>query len=872
MRISDYPRGAFLLLGAGSYAPASGLHDVPSVAAGVDGLRQSLVDTCGVRASAVTTLIDPVSNAEMEDAIAAACERAQDLLFIYYAGHGLLSSKGDLHLASTSTRKVSARPVRALAYDVLREHVLSSAAKLRVIVLDCCYSGTAIDALSGDVSIEDLAAVDGTFVLTSSGRYELSLAPAGERYTSFTGELLSLIQRGDERDPPIYTLEDLYSSALRRLRAKGCPEPRASRQGSAGSLVVAPNVTYAGAGPAPRKSTHRLPKREIDRRGTNSRPLAAVPLPPAAPIGTDRVRSNLWADSGRVRVLALLLSGVLGLFCLRLVQLHVVNGSSLSAQARANRTVTVSLPAHRGDITDASGALLAQSEDVRNVVVDQTVIPLYQRLQPDGTAKVVGVAGAAEDLARILGLRTADVKTKISGRARFSYLVKGISAELGREVVRLPVPGVFLEPTSRRNYPLTSSTGYLVGSVSASTGKGIGGVEEAREDTLAGQDGSVTYERGLNGVRIPTGTATERPVQQGRSIRLTIDSDLQRNSDLTLQDQVTATGALRADVVILDAKSARILAFASIPDSDDQRKPSPTGTIRRPLMDPLEPGAAAKAVTFATALDTRTATPLTRLTIPEELRRADATVRTPGLSTSRLTVAGAIAQSNDIAAILTGEKIPAPTMHRSLTNFGFGAPTGLGLPESPGTLPPIDKWTGSLRYTALFGQGTAATAIQAASVFATIANDGVRIPPRLISAETGSDGVNHTTPAPSASRVIRSATARQLRLMMEGSATPTGSASRARVDGYRVAGMSANKATFDSSCSCVRGTTESFIGMAPAENPSVVIAVIAQLPTSAGSGNTFTAKVFQRLMGYTLTHRKIRSSNIAPPAVPLTWR
>jgi cell division protein FtsI (penicillin-binding protein 3) len=835
-------------------------------------MRQALVETCGVRASAVTTLIDPISNAEMEDAIAAACESAQDLLLIYYAGHGLLSGKGDLHLASRSTRKVSARPVRALAYDVLREHVLSSAASLRVIVLDCCYSGTAIDTLSGEVSVKDLAAIDGTFVLTSSGRYELSLAPAGQQYPSFTGELLDLIHHGDERDPPIYTLENLYSSALRRLRAKGCPEPQASRQGSAGSLVVAPNVTHTRE-PGPALGTTSTPP-PPKRTGTGRQLLAGAPHPSAtADTGPDHAGGSPWSKSVRVRALALGLGGVLSLFGLRLVQLQVFDSSAFAAQARASRTVTISLAAHRGDITDASGSLLAHSEDTRNIVVDQTVIGRYKRSQPDGTP-TVGVAAAAEDLAPVLGLPVADVKTKITGDARFRYLAKDISPELARDVVQLPIPGIFLEASSRRTYPLTNAAGYLLGSVSTSTGKATGGVEEARQDSLAGRDGSLTYERGLNGIRIPNGTTSEHPVQQGRSVHLTIDGDLQRNSDLTLQDQVTATGAIRADVVILDATSARVLAFSSIPDwdSDSDQGARPAGKLTRPLMDALEPGAAAKAVTFATTLETSAVTPLTRLTVPQVLRRAGSTIRTPdSATTSRLTVAGAIARSNDVATVLTGEKVSPSTLRRYLARFGFGAPTEVGLPESPGTLPPTNEWTGSLPYTMMIGRGTMVTTLQAASVFATIANDGVRVPPRLISAETEADGVVHPEPEPSSSRVIRPATARQMRLMLEGSVTHTGSASNARVPGYRVAGMSTHRPTFDSSCSCERGTTESFIGMAPAENPSVVIAVIAQLPASKTASDLFTQKVFQRLMGYTLTHRKIRSSGIVPPKVPLTW-
>jgi cell division protein FtsI (penicillin-binding protein 3) len=222
--------------------------------------------------------------------------------------------------------------------------------------------------------------------------------------------------------------------------------------------------------------------------------------------------------------------------------------------------------------------------------------------------------------------------------------------------------------------------------------------------------------------------------------------------------------------------------------------------------------------------------------------------------------------------MLLGEKVPPARMYDYLTRFGFGVKTGVGLPEQAGELAAAKDWSGSQRYTVMFGQGVSVTAIQAASVFATIANDGVRRQPRLVAGVTGPDGAFRPTAQPSGTPVVSATTARQMRLMLENVVGEHGTAAKAEVPGYRVAGKTGTAQAFDERTGGYRGYTASFIGMAPADDPAIVIAVIMQQPVHGHFGGEVAAPVFQQLMTYALLERKIPPTGTKAPEIPLRWK
>jgi cell division protein FtsI (penicillin-binding protein 3) len=564
---------------------------------------------------------------------------------------------------------------------------------------------------------------------------------------------------------------------------------------------------------------------------------------------------------------------ILSIFAGRLLQMQGLDAPAVARTALLKRTSTVALSAHRGDILDGKGAVLATTVERKNVLIDQTKVSRYTRLD-NGHQVTVGLDGAAEDLARVLGLPYDVIRPRLIGTSRGAYVAKGITPDLARQVVRLPIPGLGLEDADRRDYPGGTLAANVLGFVSSTTGNAFGGVEGAYNSTLVGMPGSIRYEHALDGTRIPTGLTDEVDPVPGRSIKLTLDRDLQYRAQALLDEQVAATKAESGDVVILDAKTSQVLALATAPtfDPNNPGAAQPADRGNRPLLDVFEPGSTAKVITLAAALEEGVATPESKVTVPPSLRRADRTFGDAEVhGTEKLTVAGVMAQSSNIGTLLTGERVPAAKMYDYLRAFGLGAKTGVGLPESAGMLAPYQDWSDSQRYTVMFGQGLSVTALQAASVFATIANGGVRVEPQLLAGEVGLDGAFRPAPAPTGTRVISADTAEKLRWMMENVVGENGTAAKAEVPGYRVAGKTGT-AQAAGKHGGYDGYTASFIGMAPADDPALVIAVILQRPVNGHFGGQVAAPVFQQLMTYALGERKVPPTGTKPPEIPLHWR
>jgi cell division protein FtsI (penicillin-binding protein 3) len=209
-------------------------------------------------------------------------------------------------------------------------------------------------------------------------------------------------------------------------------------------------------------------------------------------------------------------------------------------------------------------------------------------------------------------------------------------------------------------------------------------------------------------------------------------------------------------------------------------------------------------------------------------------------------------------------------LHPYLRRFGVGKPTGLGLPgEAPGQLLPLADWSASTGYTSAFGQGYSVNSVQMASVFATIANDGVRVAPRLVAATSAADGSMQETPHGKRTRVVSADTARTVRLMLETVLGEGGTAPSARVPGYRVAGKTGTAQRFNPACGCYRGYTMSFIGLAPVDDPRLVVAVTLQAPKSGAGGGSTGGPVFKEVLSFALQSLRIPPTGTRPPGLPI---
>ena len=564
---------------------------------------------------------------------------------------------------------------------------------------------------------------------------------------------------------------------------------------------------------------------------------------------------------------------LLSLFGGRLVQVQGFDASALAAEALKNRTQDEPLFAHRGDIVDAQGHVLATTIELREIRVDQTLVPKYSRRDGDQSV-LVGVRGAAEDLAPLLGTKVDALAAKLTGTNRGMTIARGVRPDVARQILRLAVPGLIAYQASRRVYDNGPVAANVLGWVDAD-GTARGGLEQALDGTLTGTPGRLVYEKGLDGAKIPTGVLSETDPRDGCSVQLTIDRDLQWKAQQLLTEGVERSGSKHAYAVVLDARTFAVRALATVPTFDPNQPGKATqDTINdRGMLDTFEPGSTAKVITLSAALEERTASPATQFTVPPFLRRSDATFRdAEPHGTEPLTLAGVLAQSSNIGTILAGEKMSAETLARYQRLFGLGTPTGVGLPESSGLLADWRTWSGTQRYTVMFGQGMSVTALQAAGVFATLANDGVRMRPQLVAGRTCADGVFHPSAPSQPLRVTSAETARTMRLMMEQVVGEHGTAAKASIPGYRVAGKTGTAQVPGKGGYLPGAYTASFIGMAPADDPKLVVAVVLDRPSKGSHfGGDVAAPVFRDLTAWALRQGKIPPTGTTAPRIPLRW-
>jgi cell division protein FtsI (penicillin-binding protein 3) len=561
---------------------------------------------------------------------------------------------------------------------------------------------------------------------------------------------------------------------------------------------------------------------------------------------------------------------VLSIFGGRLLQIQGLDAQELAKKAYKQRTAKKVVFAHRGDIVDASGAALATTVERRDIYVDQTVVGLPRLV---GDRRVKGVAIAAADLAPLLGLPVETVLARLTGTSQGALLASQVTPDVARKIMLLMIPGMDYRQASRRVYPAGDLAANLLG-FQAKNGVVWGGLEGKYDALLKGTDGSIRYEQGKDGAQIPTGVTEETDPVDGSTVQTTVLQDLQWKAQQLLAAKVASTKSSWGAITVTDVTTGKVLALATAPtfDPNNPGQANQSDTGDRALTDVFEPGSTAKVMTLAAALEEKATTPLSPIMVPPTLRRASHTfndAETHG--TEQLTTAGVLAKSSNIGTMLIGEQVPPSTMERYQRLFGLGATTGLGLPESKGILAPSATWNDTQRYTVLFGQGLSVNVLQASQVFATLANGGVRVQPTLVSGWTDADGRHFGAPAPTRTRVVSAQTARSMIDMMEGVVVEGGTAVKAAIPGYRVAGKTGTAQRADPACGCYRGYTASFIGMAPADHPELVIAVVLQNPVNGHFGGEIAAPVFQELMSYALKLRKVPPSGSPSPDIPTTW-
>jgi cell division protein FtsI (penicillin-binding protein 3) len=567
------------------------------------------------------------------------------------------------------------------------------------------------------------------------------------------------------------------------------------------------------------------------------------PRPGAKPLRLGRPRP-------RLRLISVGLTLVLLAFTVRLLQVQAVDAAAYAEKADVNRYVTVPIAAERGAVTDRKGRELATTVDAYDITADPYLYKPGQASAHDAPAR------AAALLAPILGADEAELERKLTepSSPRYALLARQQSPRAWRQIQDLQLTladkeekgeganvlaGIYAEPRAKRVYPNKELAAGVLGFVK-SDGTGGGGLEAQLDKELAGKDGRITYAQSA-GHRVPTAGAREQSATPGSGMELTLDRDIQWAAQQAITEQVEESKADRGYVIVQDTGSGEILAMANAPgyDPNDLSTVS-SATLGNPaLQDAYEPGSTAKLMTMAAVLEEGVATSRTRVTVPNRLPRADrAFADDHEHPTYHLTLNGVLAKSSNIGTILAAERLgdnqrqANRVLHSYLTKFGIGEKTGLGFPgETAGLLADAQDWSASQQHTIPFGQGLSLNAVQAASVYSTIANGGRRVPPILVRGTTGPDGRYSAAPKPEETRVVSEKTAKTLSRMLESvveDAEGTGKA--AHIPGYRVAGKTGTANRVDPQTGRYKGYTASFAGFAPADKPRVTVYCAVQNP------------------------------------------
>nr|WP_281371841.1 penicillin-binding protein 2 [Streptomyces abyssomicinicus] len=617
------------------------------------------------------------------------------------------------------------------------------------------------------------------------------------------------------------------------------------------------------------------------------------PTPPRRPSGAKPLR--LGSPRPRLRLIGLALTLVLSAFLVRLLQVQAVDASTYTAKAQQNRYVDQKVEAERGAITDRNGVALASSVAADDITADPTMF----------TRKATGVDDAPEQAAELLtqvlggdGEDQAEIARKLRTKNTMYVLlarrrtpqewqqIADLKAELARQeregsgVVNV-LAGVFSAPSSKRVYPNGDLAATVLGWVDAE-GEGGGGIERQLQETLAGRDGEIRYAQS-GGRQVPTAGLSEKPAVPGSTVELTIDRDIQWAAQKAISDQVAKSEADRGYVIVQDTRTGEILAMANAPgfDPNDLSEADPAALRNAAVEDAYEPGSTAKVISMAAVLDEGVATPLTHVTVPNRLHRGDRLFRDDiDHETWHLTLNGVLAKSSNIGTIMaTGQlgdtqREANKVLHSYLRKFGIGQPTGLGLPgATSGILARPEDWSTSQQYTIPFGQGVSVNALQAASVYSTVANGGVRVEPTLVRGTRGPDGRFTAAEEPEKKRVISEKTARTLSRMLESVVDDgEGTGTKARIPGYRVAGKTGTANRVDPKTGNYRGYTSSFAGFAPADKPRITVYCVIQNPTEGSHfGGQICGPVHKQVMEFALKTLQIPPTGEEPARLPVTF-
>jgi cell division protein FtsI (penicillin-binding protein 3) len=562
--------------------------------------------------------------------------------------------------------------------------------------------------------------------------------------------------------------------------------------------------------------------------------------------------------AGRLVVLLVVMVLGLGGVMARLSVLQLSEGVSYEMRGYSQRLHTFTLPAQRGSILDASRQPLALSVEARDVYADP-------RFVEDADAE-------AARIAPVLGMRATAVRRPLTAPGSFAYVARQVDLETADRLQAMKLPGIGFLPVSKRVYPDGPLAAQVLGYV-GTDGEGLAGLEYQYQPMLEGRPGRLRQEMSPSGQPIAQGVDEMSAPVPGDDLVTTLDRQFQYQVQAALAEAVKANHAKGGTVIVMDPRTGDAYAMASAPgfDANAYGEADPDARRNRALTDAFEPGSVNKVITAAAAIEER-AFPLTRtFSVPDQMQVSGFTIHdSHAHPTEEMTLGDIIAESSNIGAAKVAQQVGAPTMSSYLARFGFGRTTGTGYPgETPGVVPQLRDWSDASLATIAYGQTLSVSPMQMASVYATIANDGVWVQPRLATGVIDGDGTFHPADAAPTRRVISPATADTVTRMLA-SAVQDGTGTLAQIPGYQVAGKTGTALKVDPETGRYGRTyVASFIGFLPASDPQVVIAAVIDEPTTI-YGGVAAAPLFQQVAQFSIQRLGITPGDPVhlPPSAP----
>jgi cell division protein FtsI (penicillin-binding protein 3) len=587
-------------------------------------------------------------------------------------------------------------------------------------------------------------------------------------------------------------------------------------------------------------------------------------------------------------VLALLVAGG------RLVQVQGFEATALSSRAEQQRSTTKDIPAERGSILDRNGTPLAFSQETRALGVlpramKKTWTEEAQKDPSRGNFET-HTAEISATMHQVLGdaVNEQELLAKLRADTTFVYLADNVDPAKAAQLTK-KFPDVGAEYRAIREYPQGPVGSNIVGMANWRKDQqppgmhGISGLESSLDNVLSGSPGRMVLdtEQGNNDVVIPGSERDLVPATPGADVQLTIDTDVQYTAQHLLADYVRRTGARDGSMVVMDAHTGEVYALANDTAFDPNSPVVTLNQLANPAVTtPYEPGSVNKVVTAAAGIEYGVVKPDTVVQVPGELPVADRVIHDAWPhGTINLTFTGVLARSSNIGTVLIAQKVGRDRFADLLHRLGLGERTGIGLPgESPGSVPPRNQWSGSTFGNLPIGQGLSMTVLQMAGMYQAIANDGVRVPPRVVQAEIKPDGTRQEEPRPAGVRVVSPDTARTVRDMLRAVTQDApgvgerGTGTLAALPGYQISGKTGTAQQVDPNCGCYSDSKYwiTFAGMLPADNPRFVIGVMLDAPDYSRPEGRSAAPIFHDMASYLAQRYQIPVSPQPSPVVPLT--